>query len=141
MGVPVATVVIVAGCEFDHGGNLAEAALGLRLCHGCVSDTRQRLAEIPRLSALCIRPLKWDDTSVGRSSKGDRRAMPMPTAAIELRVWISSILKSWAELVVSEDITAVPPAREIASTAGFLYERLLWLAAHPSAAEFRSGDR
>jgi hypothetical protein len=100
-----------------------------------VADTRRRLAEIPWLAEQCVGLSQWDYASRGRTSKGDRRA-PLPAAAIELRMWTSSILESWTALVVSEDVTALPPARDITTNVHFLKNRLLWLAAHPSAADF-----
>lgn len=125
-----------AGCEVDHKRGRKAAEPGSRLCAECVSTTRERLAEIPWLTMQTITPPRHDSLMGGRRGKGDRRGMPLSHAALELRSWTNGVLRSWVDLVVSEDGQAHGPGRELAAAARFLEGRVRWLAAHPSAADF-----
>lgn len=123
-------------CEADHGGESCDVAPGMRLCDSCIAETRKRLSEIPWLAEQFVSRPQWNPEYGGGPAKRDRRTMPLSAAAIELRIWTSSILESWTALVVSEDVSALPPARAINTAVHFLNGRLPWLAAHPSAADF-----
>ncbi|WP_245671014.1 hypothetical protein [Nocardia amamiensis] len=126
-------------CEVDRqntGSPSVGAGIALRLCRDCITATEQRLAALPWLAAQCVGPFQWGYWDAGDGRRRDQRTLPLPSGAIALRVWISSILESWVDLVLSECPTISPPRRDTASTAKFLVGRIGWLAAHPSAADF-----
>ncbi len=126
-------------CEVDRhntGSPPARAGTALRLCRDCIAATEQRLAALPWLAAQCVGPSQWGYWSAGHGRPRDQRTLPLSSGAIALRVWISSILDSWVDLVLSECPTIRPPRRDTAPAAQFLVGRTIWLAAHPSAADF-----